>query len=66
MKKEEAEKIAVSANLSFFLSLSLVLSPVAARGVSGQRFPALIRWLPGFQSQVPAEIIRGQNRFIFL
>lgn len=43
------------------LSPSLSLSLAAAHGVSGQHFRALTRWLPGFQSLAPAEIMRGQR-----
>lgn len=47
--------------LSLSLSLSISLSLAAARGVSGQHFQALTRWLPDFQSQAPAGIMRGQR-----
>lgn len=55
---EEAEEVAVS---TFFTNLSLSLSLAAAHGVSGQRSQALTRWLPGFQSLAPADIMRGQR-----
>ena len=55
---EEAEKAAMSNSCQ---SLSLSLSLAAARGVSGQHFPALTRWLPGFQFQAPADIMRRQH-----
>lgn len=64
---EEAEEVAVSnfVPISLYLSLSLPLSIslslAAAHGVSGQHFQALTRWLPDFQSQAPAGIMRRQR-----
>lgn len=40
---------------------SLSLSLAASRGVSGQHFQALTRWLPDFLSQVPAGIMRAES-----